>query len=124
MLEILGFGMSIKIIFVKIRGGAFTKINMVVEFANNIDPVFPSSLSSLPSQQSQFFVIQITVLKNSIVNQNKLSSVGSLMHYKECPSNYLFHLFLTLYGRPEENSSYFSNVQPCTMTCTLDAFIK
>ena len=26
--------------------------------------------------------------------------------------------------RPEENSSYFSNVQPCTITCTLDAVIK
>ena len=46
------------------------------------------------------------------------------MHYKGGPSNYLFQLFLTLQGRPEENSSYFSNVQPCTITCTLDAFIK
>ena len=27
-------------------------------------------------------------------------------------------------GDPEENSSYFSNVQPCTITCTLDAFIN
>ena len=41
------------------------------------------------------------------------NSIGSLMHYKVRPSNYLFQLFLTLYGRPEENSSYFSNVQPC-----------
>ena len=46
------------------------------------------------------------------------------MHYKGRPSNYLFQLFLTLLGRPEENSSYFSNVQPCTITCTLDAFIN
>ena len=36
----------------------------------------------------------------------------------------LSQLFLTLQGRPEENNSYFSNVQPCTITCTLDAFIK
>ena len=35
----------------------------------------------------------------------------SLMHYKGRPSNYLFQLFLTLLGRPEENSSYFSNVR-------------
>ena len=63
-------------------------------------------------------------LKKSIVNENALNSEGSLMHYKGRPSNYLFQLFLTLKGRPEENSSYFSNVQPCTITCTLDAFIK
>ena len=44
------------------------------------------------------------------------------MHYKVRPSNYLFQLFLTL--RPEENSSYFLNFQPCTITCTLDAFIR
>ena len=33
----------------------------------------------------------------------------SLMHYKVRPSNYLFQIFLKLKGRPEENSSYFSN---------------
>ena len=48
----------------------------------------------------------------------------SLMHYKGRPSNYLFQLFLKLKGRPEENSSHFLNVQPCTITYTLDAFIK
>ena len=58
-----------------------------------------------------------------MVNENALNSEPSLMHYKERPSNYLFQLFLTLQGRPEENSSYFSNVQPCTIACTLDAFI-
>ena len=26
--------------------------------------------------------------------------------------------------RPEENSSYFSNIQPSTITCIQDAFIK
>ena len=41
------------------------------------------------------------------------------MNYKERPSNHLFQLFLKLKGIPEENSSYFSNVQPCTITCTL-----
>ena len=46
------------------------------------------------------------------------------MRYKGRPSNYLFQLSLTLQGRQEENSSYFSNVQPGTITCTLDAFIK
>ena len=34
------------------------------------------------------------------------------MDYKGRPSNYLFQLFLSLSGTPEENSSYFSNVQP------------
>ena len=63
-------------------------------------------------------------LKNSIVNENALNSERSLMHYKGGPSNYLFQLFLTLQGRPKENSSFFSNVQPCTITCTLAAFIK
>ena len=53
-----------------------------------------------------------------IVNGNRLNSEGSLMHYKGRLSNYLLQLFLTLLGRPEENSSYFSNVQPCTITCT------
>ena len=52
------------------------------------------------------------------------NSDGSLMHYQVRPSNNLFQLFLTLYGTPEENSSYFSNVKPCTIICTLDAFIK
>ena len=63
-------------------------------------------------------------LRNSIVNENALNSERSLMHYKGRPSNYLFKLYLTLSGRPEENSSYFSNVQPYTITCTLAAFIK
>ena len=52
------------------------------------------------------------------------SSEVSLMHYKGRPSNYLLQLFLKLKGRPEENSSYFSNGQPSTITCTLDAFNK
>ena len=63
------------------------------------------------------------ILKNSIVNENALYSEGALKYNKVRPSNYLFQLFLTLQVRPEENSSYFSNVQPCTITCTLDAFI-
>ena len=63
-------------------------------------------------------------LKNSIVNENALNSEGALKYNKVRPSNYLFQLFLTLQGRPEANSSYFSNVQPCTITCTWDAFIK
>ena len=56
--------------------------------------------------------------------KNVLNSERSLMHYKGRPSNYLFQLFLTLFGRLEENGSYFSNVQPYTIICTLDAFIK
>ena len=48
---------------------------------------------------------------DSIINENVLQSKDSLMHYKRRPSNYLFQLFLKLKGRPEENSSYFSNVQ-------------
>ena len=63
-------------------------------------------------------------LKNSIINENVLNSEGALKYNKVRPSNYLFQLFLTSSGRPEENSSYFSNVQPCTITCTRDAFIK
>ena len=63
-------------------------------------------------------------LKNSIVNENALNSEGALKYNKVRASNYLFQLFLTLQVRPEENSSYFSNVQPCTITCTLDAFIE
>ena len=47
--------------------------------------------------------------RNSIINENVLHSEESLMHYKGRPSNYLFQLFLKLKGRPEENSSYFSN---------------
>ena len=56
-------------------------------------------------------------------NENVLQSEDSFMHYKGRPSNYMFHLLLKLEGRREENSCYFSNVQPCTITCTLDAFI-
>ena len=48
------------------------------------------------------------ILKNSIVNENVLNSEHSFMHYKGRPSNYLFQLFLTLKGRPKENSGYFS----------------
>ena len=55
-------------------------------------------------------------LKSNIINDDPL------MHYKGRSSNYLFQLFLKLKGRPEKNSSYFSNAQPCT--CTLVAFIK
>ena len=64
------------------------------------------------------------VRENSTVNENTLNSEGSLKYNKVHPSNYLFQLFLTLQGRAEESSSYFSNVQPCTITCTWDAFIK
>ena len=48
------------------------------------------------------------------------------MHYKVHFNNYVFQLLLTVQDRPEENSSYFSNVQLGTITCTckLDAFIK
>ena len=35
-------------------------------------------------------------LKNSIVNENALSSEGALKYNKVRPSNYLFQLFLTL----------------------------
>ena len=72
--------------------------------------------------QREFLCAKIS--RNSMVNENALNSECFLMHYKGGPSNYLFQLFLTLSGRPEETSVYFSNVQPCTITCTLDAFIK
>ena len=36
---------------------------------------------------------------------NALNFEGFLMHYQVRPSNYLFQLFLTMLGRPEENSS-------------------
>ena len=62
--------------------------------------------------------------RNSIVNENALNSEGSLLHYEGRPSNYLFKLFLKLLGGPEENSSYFSNVQLFTITRILDAFIN
>ena len=52
--------------------------------------------------------------------KKSLNSKRSLMHYEGRPNNYLFQLFLKLYGRPEENSSYFSNVQPCIITCILE----
>ena len=55
--------------------------------------------------------------------RSKGHSEGALKYNKVRPSNYLFQLLLTLQVRPEENSGYFSNVQPCTITCTLDAFI-
>ena len=63
-------------------------------------------------------------LRTSIINKNVLPSEDFLMHYKGRPSNYLFQLFLKLKGRPEENDSSFSTVEPCTVTCTLDTFIK
>ena len=62
--------------------------------------------------------------RNSIVNENALNSEGSLLHYEGRPSTYLFKLFLKLLGGPEENSSYFSNVQLFTITRILDAFIN
>ena len=76
---------------------------------------------NIQKDQSDFLCAKI--LRNSIVNENAFNSERSLMHYKGRPSNYLFQLFLILLGRPEENSSYFSNVQLCTITCTQDAFI-
>ena len=74
-------------------------------------------------QKDRREILCAKILKNSIVNENALNSEGALKYNKVRPSNYLFQLFLTLQVRPEENSSYFSNVQPCTITCTLDAFI-
>ena len=62
-------------------------------------------------------------LKKQRLYENVLHSKDSLMHYQVRPSNNLFQHFLKLKGRPEENSSYFSNVQPCTITRPLDAFI-
>ena len=66
--------------------------------------------------------------KGNFVRENlkkyALNSEGSLKYNKVRPSNYLFQLFLTLYGRAEENSSYFSNVQPCTITCIWDALLN
>ena len=50
------------------------------------------------------------ILRNIIVNENAFNSEGSLMHYQVRPNNNLFQLFLTLKGRPEVNSNYFSNV--------------
>ena len=35
-----------------------------------------------------------------------------------------FNFFTHVEDRPEENSSYYSNVQQCTITCTLDSFNK
>ena len=64
------------------------------------------------------------ISRKSTINESVLHSEVSLMHYKGRPGNYLFQLFLKLKGRPEENSSHFSNVQPCTIICTLNAFIK
>ena len=78
---------------------------------------------SILIQKDQWEILCAKILKNSIVNENALNSEGALKYNKVRPSNYLFQLFLTLQVRPEENSSYFSNVQPCTITCTLDAFI-
>ena len=59
-----------------------------------------------------------------VISKNVLHSEDFLRHYKGRPSNNLFELFLKLKGRPEENSNCFSNVEPCTITCTLDTFIK
>ena len=78
---------------------------------------------SILIRKDQREILCAKFLKNSIVNENALNSEAALKYNKVRPSNYLFQLFLTLQVRPEENSSYFSNVQPCTITCTLDAFI-
>ena len=78
---------------------------------------------SILIRKDQREILCAKILKNIIVNENWLNSEGALKYNKVRPSNYLFQLFLTLQVRPEENSSYFSNVQPCTITCTLDAFI-
>ena len=68
--------------------------------------------------------IQVFVFTtNHHLNETVPLYEDSLMHYKGRPSNYLFQVFLKLKGQPVENSSCFSNVQPCTITCTLDAFI-
>ena len=80
-------------------------------------------IKSILIRKDQREILCAKILKNSIVNENALNSEGALKYNKVRPSNYLFQLFLTLQVRPEENSSYFSNVQPCTITCTLDAFI-
>ena len=63
-------------------------------------------------------------LQNNIINENVLHSEVSFMHYKGCSSNYLFQLFLKLKRSTRLKKSYFSNVQPCKITCTLDVFIK
>ena len=75
-------------------------------------------------RKDQREILCAKIQKNSIVNENALNSEGSFKYNKVRPSNYFFQLYLTLEGRAEENSSYFSNVQPCTITCTWDAFIK
>ena len=46
------------------------------------------------------------------------------MHYQVRPSNYLVQLFLTLSGRPEENTSNFANVQPYTIISIPDALLN
>ena len=76
------------------------------------------------TERSKGNFVRENLKKNRFVNENGLNSEGALKYNKVRPSNYLFQLFLTLLGRAEENSSYFSNVQPCTITCTWDAFIK
>ena len=74
-------------------------------------------------ERSKGFFVRENLKQKRIVKENALNSDLSLMHYKGRPSNYLFQLFLTLLGRPEQKRGYFSNVQPCTIICTLDAFI-
>ena len=43
------------------------------------------------------------IKRNSIVNEHALHSEDSLMHYTWRTSNYLFELFLTLLGGPENS---------------------
>ena len=81
-------------------------------------------LKSVLIGQDQREFLCAKIQRNSIANENALNSEGSFMHYQVRPSNYLFQLFFTLYGRPEENRSYFSNVQSCAIKCPRDAFIK
>ena len=49
------------------------------------------------------------ISRNSIVNENALNSEHSLMHYKEPPSNYLFHGWLVgCFGFNGPLRQYFS----------------
>ena len=41
------------------------------------------------------------------LKSNVPGSEGTLMHYKERPSNHLFQLFFKLHGTPIENKSFF-----------------
>ena len=50
-------------------------------------------------------------LKNNIVIENVLNSGGTFMHKEGRPSIYMFKLFLKLFRKPDENSSYFAIFQ-------------